>query len=299
MSLSADDGSASLEPQRQLGAGVVDLRLGSDDPTNLITCFLAFATSNIQVQRSRHCCRRTPLPPHLPCGNNSQQPRCCSRVTAARNHFARPRAESSPTTTAPSTGIVDSDNSSVHTTNSLRGHAPPHPPPPKLDVDSHFDLGNALDKARQDEPSSATESPPPFSAHNFPSRYFPAPSPEDPYRALVTESEGSRSLTALASPPPSGPAPPFEESDAQPPTTPAALEASASSVVADTKAALPRDTKDRQGSKDLDDGEPPPPYTEGSSPLDGFTYVMAAAGSIITQVQQGGPAPINTALGSG
>lgn len=189
---------------------------------------------------------------------------------------------------------MDSDTSSVHTTPSLRGHAPA--PQPKIDVDSHFNLENALAKTRQERSASATESPPPFSAHNFPSRYFPAPSPEDPYSTLVTESEASHSLTALA-PPPSGPAPPFEESEAATPTTPAALEAAASSVLVDTKAALPRDTKEGQGSKDLDDGEPPPPYTEGSSPLDGFTYVMAAAGSIITQVQQGGPAPINTALG--
>ena len=49
-----------------------------------------------------------------------------------------------------------------------------------------------------------------------------------------------------------------------------------------------------------DDGEPPPPYTEGSSPIESFTYVMAAAGgpsSIITQVQVGGP-PINTLGGT-
>jgi len=189
---------------------------------------------------------------------------------------------------------VDSDTSSVHTTPSLRGHAPV--PAPKLDLDSHSGLENVLAAARQDNPSSATESPPPFSAHNFPSRYFPAPSSQDPYCALVSQAEASHSLTALASAP-SGPAPPFEESESAAPTTPAALEAAANSVLVDTKAALPRDTKDGQGSKDLDDGEPPPPYTEGSSPLDGFTYIMAAAGSIITQVQQGGPAPINTALG--
>ena len=178
---------------------------------------------------------------------------------------------------------MDSDDSSVHTTPSLRGHALPTG---KTDVDTHFRLEAHDAPERQDEPSSASaESPPPFSSHNFPSRYFPAPSPADPYQALVTEC-ATESLTALA---PTGPAPPFEEA------SPAA-----SSVVAETKAALPRDTKDGQGSKDLDDGEPPPPYTEGSSPLEGFTYVMAAAGgaaSIITQVQQGGPAPINTALG--
>lgn len=59
---------------------------------------------------------------------------------------------------------------------------------------------------------------------------------------------------------------------------------------------------DGSGSKDIDDGEPPPPYSEGSSPLESFTYVMASAGgpaSIITQVsQQSGGPPINTLGGS-
>ncbi|KAI5295225.1 hypothetical protein KEM52_002002, partial [Ascosphaera acerosa] len=43
-----------------------------------------------------------------------------------------------------------------------------------------------------------------------------------------------------------------------------------------------------QGSK-ARDGDPPPPYSEGLSPLRSFTYTMAAAGgaaSILTQVQQ-------------
>ncbi|EHK25004.1 uncharacterized protein TRIVIDRAFT_190202 [Trichoderma virens Gv29-8] len=64
--------------------------------------------------------------------------------------------------------------------------------------------------------------------------------------------------------------------------------------VAETKRALPRDTKGESSRKD-DDAEPPPAYSEGDSPLHTFSYVMAAAGgasSIITQVQQGGP-PIN------
>ncbi|OQO04978.1 hypothetical protein B0A48_07996 [Cryoendolithus antarcticus] len=189
---------------------------------------------------------------------------------------------------------LDSATSSVHTTPSLRGHTPTGPL--KIDVDSHFELSTAESSQPTKEESSATaavESPPPFSAHNFPSRYFPTPSDSDPYRALVTACQDSQSLTALAGPP-AGPAPPFEETEQRSPSSAFAVgEGPASSVVADTKAALPRDTKDRQ----LDDGEPPPPYTEGSSPLDGFTYVMSSAGSIITQVQQGGPAPLNTALG--
>jgi len=184
---------------------------------------------------------------------------------------------------------VDSDGDSI---SSLRDAAHTDPTAGKIDVDSHFRLDNSPSSttaasADPPPPTTAAESPPPFASHNFPSRYFPEPSSTDPYCALVTAGTSSASLTALA---PCGPAPSFEESQA-------AQSSTASSVVAETKAALPRDTKDR--AKDLDDGEPPPPYTEGSSPLEGFTYVMAAAGgatSILTQVQQGGPAPINTAL---
>ncbi|RTE73879.1 hypothetical protein BHE90_011689 [Fusarium euwallaceae] len=65
--------------------------------------------------------------------------------------------------------------------------------------------------------------------------------------------------------------------------------------VAETKRALPQDTKGDSSRKD-DDAEPPPAYSEGDSPLLTFSYLMAAAGgasSIITQVQQGGP-PVNT-----
>ena len=72
-------------------------------------------------------------------------------------------------------------------------------------------------------------------------------------------------------------------------------------AAAETKAALPQDTKGESSGKGVDDGEPPPPYTEGSSPLESFTYVMAAAGgaaSIITQVQQTGGPPINTLGGT-
>lgn len=63
---------------------------------------------------------------------------------------------------------------------------------------------------------------------------------------------------------------------------------------------LPVDTKGETSTKTADDTEPPPPYTEGSSPLQSFTYIMAAAGgpaTLITQVQQGGP-PINTLGGN-
>ncbi|MCJ1373188.1 hypothetical protein MMC20_004415 [Loxospora ochrophaea] len=128
-------------------------------------------------------------------------------------------------------------------------------------------------------PGSASSSPPSPRPPPFSSLYFPPALPSEEATALVTEPDPS-ALPALA------PAPPF-----QGPRT------AAQTAEADIKAALPQDTKAESSSKSLDDGEPPPPYTEGSSPLEGFTYVMAAAGgaaSIITQVQQGGPAPVNT-----
>ncbi|KAF2189700.1 P-loop containing nucleoside triphosphate hydrolase protein [Zopfia rhizophila CBS 207.26] len=123
--------------------------------------------------------------------------------------------------------------------------------------------------------------PPPFS-----SLYFsPEDSAEDLNKACDTSSQNE-------SPPAFAPAPPFTESSSS----------AAAAAVAETKAALPRDTKDGSSSKDIDDGEPPPPYSEGSSPLESFTYVMASAGgpaSIITQVsQQSGGPPINTLGGS-
>ncbi|KAH0440239.1 hypothetical protein CcaCcLH18_02609 [Colletotrichum camelliae] len=65
-------------------------------------------------------------------------------------------------------------------------------------------------------------------------------------------------------------------------------------ALANTKRGLPQDKKGAAASKD-ENTEPPPAYSEGPSPLQSFTFLMATAGgasSIITQVQQGGP-PIN------
>ncbi|KAI6947084.1 hypothetical protein KC321_g19153, partial [Hortaea werneckii] len=136
----------------------------------------------------------------------------------------------------------DSDGSSVHTTPSLRGHAHDNVPG-KTDVDSHFRLEREAEAERQDESSAAAESPPPFSSHNFPSRYFPAPSPADPYKALVTGCETSSALPALAPQDhPSAPAPPFEEEERP---------VSESSVVAETKAALPPDTKEGPADENI------------------------------------------------
>ncbi|KAK7976557.1 chloramphenicol resistance protein [Apiospora arundinis] len=94
---------------------------------------------------------------------------------------------------------------------------------------------------------------------------------------------------------------PRATSSAVPPqdsTSSAPASAAYQDVVAETKRSLPPDNKpESSGQKSDDPNEPPPAYTEGYSPLLSFTYLMAAAGgasSIITQVQQGGPGPINT-----
>ncbi|KAJ5635402.1 uncharacterized protein N7484_008715 [Penicillium longicatenatum] len=146
--------------------------------------------------------------------------------------------------------------------------APIHPPNDSLEVDDYYSAPPPLSPSEASASSSA--SPPPFSSLDF---AFDANQPK------VTES-GPASLPAFAPPPTEEPLEP----------------APSSSVVADTKASFSEPKGDGQG-KNSDDGEPPPPYTEGYSPLESFTYVMAAAGgasSIITQVQQTGGPPINT-----
>ncbi|KAF2632258.1 P-loop containing nucleoside triphosphate hydrolase protein [Macroventuria anomochaeta] len=128
--------------------------------------------------------------------------------------------------------------------------------------------------------TTAGESPYPPS---FSSLFFPS---EDPVEARNKPNEP----TQRKAPPAFAPAPSFTES------------ASSAATVAATKAVLPRDTKAGSSNKDIDDGEPPPPYTEGTSPLDSFTYVMASAGgpaSIITQVSQTSQGPPINALGGG
>ncbi|KAI9814461.1 MAG: hypothetical protein M1827_003317 [Pycnora praestabilis] len=130
--------------------------------------------------------------------------------------------------------------------------------------------------------SSSSSSPPSPRPPPFSSLYFPPESELERYKISVTGIQSS-SLIPIA------PAPTFGDSSAS--STAAAV------TVEETKAALPADTKGEASSKGVEEGEPPPPYTEGSSPLDSFNYVMAAAGgaaSIITQVQQGGGPPINT-----
>lgn len=123
--------------------------------------------------------------------------------------------------------------------------------------------------------------PPPFS-----SLYESTAAAVEAYKTAVTTAEGaSASVPAYAT------VAPELHVQVQGPSN-----CSRDDVEAETKAALPRDTKGESSKKD-EDSEPPPAYSEGSSPLESFTYLMAAAGgaaSIITQVQQGGAPPINT-----
>jgi len=141
---------------------------------------------------------------------------------------------------------------------------------------------------------SRAQSPPPRYPASEPSGSAP-PSPRPPpfsslYTSTADDGEAYKTAITKTKAPASVPA--------YAPVAPELFEPSTSSrdVVAETKAALPQDTKG-ESSKKEDDSEPPPAYSEGSSPLEAFTYLMAAAGgpaSIITQVQQGGAPPINT-----
>lgn len=125
--------------------------------------------------------------------------------------------------------------------------------------------------------------PPPFSSLFSPPE--DAPERTAKFAVVVVEAEASGSTAAPA----------YESADSREdqPFDPSAR--AFHDPVAETKRALPQDTKGENSRKD-DDAEPPPAYSEGDSPLLSFSYLMAAAGgasSIITQVQQGGP-PVNT-----
>lgn len=157
------------------------------------------------------------------------------------------------------------------------------------------DVGDTALDRELSYPDSATAStspgPPPFS-----SLYFPPSSPPSSSSRLTACSNTTTAVVAvkvlITEPAPPSSLPIFAL-DAAP------LSVGPSCVAVELKAALPRDTKGEASGRGFDDGEPPPPYTEGSSPLDGFQYVMAAAAgaaSILTQVQQGGPPQVN-ALG--
>ncbi len=118
--------------------------------------------------------------------------------------------------------------------------------------------------------------PPPFS-----SLYRSTAEAVEAYKTAVTEAGASSSVPAYA---------PVQFDPYQ-----GNLSSPSGDVVAETKAALPPDTKGESAKNNEE--EPPPAYAEGSCPLHSFIYLMAAAGgaaSILTQVQQGGLPTINT-----
>ncbi|GLA82540.1 hypothetical protein AtubIFM56815_006725 [Aspergillus tubingensis] len=151
------------------------------------------------------------------------------------------------------------------------------------------------DSVAEEDDDFYTAPPPPHSPSSEASSSSFTSSRPPPFSSLVfapatefNRGKATFSPPESASAPASVPLPPDEESlDPSP----------SSSLVAETKASFSRDHKPESSGKSAEDGEPPPPYTEGSSPIESFTYVMAAAGgasSIITQVQQTGGPPINT-----
>ncbi|KAM5350498.1 hypothetical protein ACJ41O_007003 [Fusarium nematophilum] len=162
--------------------------------------------------------------------------------------------------------------------------------------DSHILLSRGQSPPPQYPASEASTSrPPPFSS------LFTNSPPDDrtgkfvvTFATAAAACEGEASGSAApAYEPSSSSAAPLQAQPFDPDQTAGAFR----DPVAETKRALPRDTKGDSSRKD-DDAEPPPAYSEGDSPLFTFSYLMAAAGgasSIITQVQQGGP-PVN-ALG--
>ncbi|KAL8906870.1 MAG: hypothetical protein Q9171_006085 [Xanthocarpia ochracea] len=111
-----------------------------------------------------------------------------------------------------------------------------------------------------------------------------------PFSSLNFSQEGSANQVELSiADPDFYPPPPFAPTSPAEPQQPAA-----SDLELATKAELGTNKEGESSTKTAEEKEPPPPYTEGSSPLGSFTYVMAAAGgpaSIITQVPQGGPPP--------
>ncbi|KAL2016304.1 hypothetical protein VTK56DRAFT_3875 [Thermocarpiscus australiensis] len=179
----------------------------------------------------------------------------------------------------------------------------------EVDAEILLDRANAEDSpSRQRSPppqypvseasgSSAFRPPPSFSSL-FPSPDHEPPTsvlePCEPYKPAAAATATSEVAPASAAAPAYAPS-----SDDVAPGSSNSASSAALRFQDETKRALPQDTKGHPGepsrSSKEDEAEPPPAYSEGSSPLQSFTYLMAAAGgasSIITQVQQGGP-PLN------
>ena len=181
-----------------------------------------------------------------------------------------------------STTRVSSDGSSVSDKLSFRSSVAPCDPEPEREPEPPYSESPLFPQPPPvSPPLLPQQAPPPFS-----SLYFPPQRTPNQLKAAITE-------PAPNPPPPFTPVPQQQAEGTDPAYTgPSVAEAG-------SRAAASSDNK-AECSKNTEESEPPPPYTEGSSPLDSFTYVMAAAGgpaSIITQVQQGAPPPVNTLSG--
>lgn len=196
--------------------------------------------------------------------------------------------DQSPAVSPASPAAADDDDSIVRPTQ--RPGATPQPPPPQYPA-------SEVSRPTATSLVSNRTAPPPFSSL-FAS--FPPPDQHSPASVLEADDPSASAVapSGLYDPEPAqrdkSPAPAYEppaaSSSSEPPNT-------YQETLAETKRLLPQDTKAESSSRTKDDdAEPPPAYSEGYSPLQSFTYLMAAAGgasSIITQVQQGGP-PVNT-----
>jgi G patch domain-containing protein 1 len=143
-----------------------------------------------------------------------------------------------------------------------------------------LDRGQSPPPPQYPASEASTSRPPPFSSLYASPEADSEDEEEQSYRFGVLEAGASASSAAPAYA--AVAFPPFDST----PNSSGFLD-----TVAETKRVLPQDTKGESSRKE-DEGEPPPAYSEGPSPLHSFTYLMAAAGgaaSIITQVQQGGP----------
>ncbi|KAK8098542.1 phosphatase activator [Apiospora kogelbergensis] len=182
------------------------------------------------------------------------------------------------------------DANDIQDLDSSRGRSPP----PRYPYPASEASGSTSFSIPHSRPA-----PPPFfdlyeyaSAEDLADEQFESLPPNEKSPAPSTAHPASAAAPAYA---------PRATSSAVPPqdfASSAQASAAYQDVVAETKRSLPQDNKPESSRQKSDDpNEPPPAYTEGYSPLLSFTYLMAAAGgasSIITQVQQGGPGPINT-----
>ncbi|KAM5518045.1 g-patch domain containing protein [Fusarium oxysporum f. sp. phaseoli] len=204
--------------------------------------------------------------------------------TTSRDGGSGPMEDVKMNSTFPAGGIKSIEGAPANTT--------PPAPEPEHAINPHKNEAVEGKTAHDEYPASepSTSRPPPFSSL-FTSPPHDAHERPDKFVAFTAHSPCEAEASGSA-------APAYESSSPREalPFDPDQSTTAFRDPVAETKRALPRDTKGDSSRKD-DDAEPPPAYSEeGDSPLSTFSFLMAAAGgaaSIITQVQQGGP-PVST-----